>query len=93
MLAILLAIGTMLQPIVIQPEGGSQTAMAEYPALALLGITGALGNSPLGDGLGYCAFAPVLVRTHSSSSGPRSLFPLRRQQRRQPAGASGLSRS
>ncbi len=73
----------MLQPIVIQPEGGSQTAMAEYPALALLGIMG-LGNSPLGDGLGYFAFAPVLVRTHSlSSSGPIPFF--LRWQCRQPA--------
>jgi hypothetical protein len=72
MLAILLALGAMLQPIVIQPEGGSQTAMAEYPALALLGIMGRSATLPL---VMVSATAPLLQCWFALTPHPRARDP------------------
>jgi len=72
MLAILLALGTVLQPIVIEPGDGSHGSVADYPALALLGILSRSATLPL---VMVSATAPLLQCWFALTPHPRARDP------------------
>ena len=90
LLAVLLTLGYVLQPIAIVP-GVFLSSIERNPTIVLLGILTVSATLPL---LMVSATAPLLqcwFALAASSPRERSVFPLCREQCRQPDGASGLS--
>ena len=79
LLAILLALGYSMQPIVIQPGVIGGIRSDDNPALVLLGISVRLGHSAAGDGLGDRTALQCWFALTGSSPGPRSLLPVCRE--------------
>ncbi len=71
-LAILLLLGYVLQPIVIEPGDGSHSSAADYPALALLGVLGRSATLPL---VMVSATAPLLQCWFALTPHPRARDP------------------
>ena len=80
-----------MQPIALQADVGRPISSNESPALVLLGILFVSATLPL---VMVSATAPLVQRWFALTGHPRgsrSVLPLCREQRRQPAGAPGLS--
>ena len=73
-----------MPPIALDPTRPTRSRAGD-PATGLLGILCGLGDPPAAPGLGDGPPGPALVRRDRTSPGSRSLLPLRREQRRQPA--------